>query len=207
MSMGVNARRGFTLIELLVVIAIIGILAALLFPALNSAKQKAWTTACNFNLRQVSLGLKMFAEDNNGWYPKSRARVHWNPANSESSANSWMQQSFSSVQNTNVYHCPTDRKSPFSYFKGVRAAYVAANHQHAAVNSRRIQFPAAYLLSGDMTSDASKRIFYPDDADKDDYSQNCVGGRDNGLHYVQWQIDRKGQNLLFEDGQTKWHKA
>ena len=207
MSMGVNARRGFTLIELLVVIAIIGILAALLFPALNSAKQKAWATACNSNLRQVSLGLKMFAEDNNGWYPKSRARVPWNPANSDSSANSWMQQIFSSVQNTNVYHCPTDRKSPFSYFNGVRAAYVAANHQHAPVNSRRIQFPVAYVLSGDTTSDASKRIFYPDDADKDDYSQNCVGGRDNGLHYVQWQIHRKGQNLLFEDGHTKWYKA
>lgn len=63
-------RRFFTLIELLVVIAIIAILAALLLPALNSARQTAFSSKCINNMRQSLLSIIQYGDDQQGWIPK-----------------------------------------------------------------------------------------------------------------------------------------
>ncbi len=66
---GANSRRAFTLTELLVVIAVIGILAALLLPVLPETKARAQRTSCLNNLKQINVGIHLYADDNRDTFP------------------------------------------------------------------------------------------------------------------------------------------
>lgn len=69
MTASTRLRRGFTLIELLGVIGIIALLAAVLIPVFLAARERARTTTCASNLRQLHLAFSQYASDNNGYVP------------------------------------------------------------------------------------------------------------------------------------------
>jgi prepilin-type N-terminal cleavage/methylation domain-containing protein/prepilin-type processing-associated H-X9-DG protein len=70
-------RTGFTLLELLIVIAIIGLLAALLLPALSRAKAQAQSAACKNQLRQTGLAMAMYLSENRRYPPFGNSKQIW----------------------------------------------------------------------------------------------------------------------------------
>src|SRR4029078_1077953 len=62
-------RSGFTLVELLVLVAIVALLFSFLLPALTKAREATIRVQCASNMRQIVLGMQMYAGDFRGWYP------------------------------------------------------------------------------------------------------------------------------------------
>jgi len=94
-------RRGFTLIELLVVIAIIAILAAILFPVFARAREKARQASCLSNIKQISLGTMMYAQD----YDERLPRLYYRDASGAMTSITMMIEPY--LMNTQIWNCPS----------------------------------------------------------------------------------------------------
>lgn len=122
-----RAGDGFTLIELLVVIAIIAILAALLLPAMSTAKERARITACLNNQRQLQLAWLNYVSDASERMPTNS----WNHlggnaaggtvdswvignAGDPNPANLYNGSLFPYARSVGIYHCPSDRSQTYT---------------------------------------------------------------------------------------------
>ncbi len=125
-------NAGFTLIELLVVISIIAILMAIMMPALNKVRQSARITICGNNLKQICIGLNLYASDH-GQYPSRKVgfpRLAARKVNGSVSNPDLRKMVTNYIANdaSGLLHCPAVRSRDPQAWPGIVENAVYSNH-------------------------------------------------------------------------------
>ncbi len=157
-------QRAFTLVELLVVIAIIAILAALLLPGLAAAKERAKTTACLNNLRQIGVALSIYVDDNGDQVPSARSfGVAAGDAVGAAQAFGQTEEyggviSLLNVGNDRALWCPSDlQQVPASYATIARDSFVSYDYRFVVWNDS-VDYPGLKL--SDFARPSSQVIYH-----------------------------------------------
>lgn len=178
LPMGNLSLTGFTLIELLVVIAVIGIIAALLVPALGKAREGARRAQCANNLRQIGLAMHLYIDDHDFVFPPLR-----------DGSTSWYNFLESYIDNIEIFRCPNykmhdyDNRNRFSY------GYNSRGMEENDINTIPVSTQCI------MIADSGRGpITCSYDLRKTDISNGY------GRHY-----NGNGLNILFVDGHVSWY--
>lgn len=136
-------KNGFTLIELLVVIAIIALLASMLLPALQQARETGRKIKCVSNLRQIGLTLQMYVDDNDGYFPSAGYYA-------DSPWTGWASPLYYAgyIKDRGILACPT-----------LSGKYVWGSSNPATQTGPRITYGLNYQICPDLKADGSIRIF------------------------------------------------
>lgn len=132
-----TGRSGFTLIELLVVIAVIGVLSALLLPVLSQAKEKGRMTSCASNMRQLALGLMMYAGDSGQSLPTS---TNYEVAEG-APERIWVTSLAELLQSEQVFLCPSAKTTRFERYWSGRGWLSIGYSGNTACDPRGLEAP------------------------------------------------------------------
>lgn len=204
MKPSVTLRPGFTLIELLVVVGIIALLIGLLLPVLSSARKEAISISCGSSLRQMGIGLAVYNNDYRERGPYAGAVIDWDQLDPDTLNAPWMQQLNVYLENREFFSgCGAypDDAGPYHYFLSSRAE-AQLNRARGATRVQDIRGSIEGALIRNTSAfiaiaDNQLSTFAAIDADKDNYSFECVFG--TGPAY--WEPHHRGSmNFLFADG-------